>query len=78
MAHHLTNWMGDTGFLRRLTVEIRRHNPVGDTLYLNGEVTRIFSEDGAQYADIAQTAVNQDGELSVRAKGSVRLPTRAQ
>ncbi len=33
MSHHLTNWMGDGGFLRKLEVKIRRHNPVGDTLY---------------------------------------------
>lgn len=78
MAHQLTNWMGDAGFLRHLSVQIRRHNPVGDTLYINGEVTRVFADDGAHYAEITQTAVNQDGELSVRATGTVRLPSRAQ
>jgi hypothetical protein len=78
MSHQLTNWMGDAGFLRHLSVEIRRHNPVGDTLYINGEVTRVFAEDGAHYAEIAQTATNQDGELSVRAKGIVRLPSRSK
>jgi acyl dehydratase len=78
MSHHLTNWMGDAGFLRHLSVEIRRHNPVGDTLYITGEVTRIFQEDGAHYAEITQTAVNQDGELSVRSKGIVRLPSRSR
>ena len=77
MSHQLTNWMGDAGFLRHLSVEIRRHNPVGDTLYINGEVTRVFSEDGAHYAEVTQTATNQDGELSVRAKGVVRLPSRS-
>ena len=61
-----------------LAVEIRRHNPVGDTLYINGEVTRVFAEDGAHYAEIAQTATNQDGELSVRAKAVVRLPSRSK
>ncbi len=76
MSHHLTNWMGDAGFLRRLKVEIRRHNPVGDTLHINGEVTRIFVEDGAHHAEITQTATQQDGELSVRARGIVRLPSR--
>jgi len=77
MSHHLTNWMGDTGFLRYVSVQIRRHNPVGDTLYINGEVTRIFQEDGSHYAEITQTAVNQDEELSVRSKGVVRLPSRS-
>jgi len=68
--------MGDEGFLRHLEVKIRRHNPVGDTLYINGEVTRVFEEDGAHYATIAQQATNQDGELSVIATGAVRLPSR--
>ena len=78
MSHHLTNWMGDGGFLRRLEVKIRRHNPVGDTLYIKGEVTRKFEEGGAYFAEIAQNATNQDGELSVLATGVVRLPSRAR
>jgi acyl dehydratase len=77
MSHHLTNWMGDGGFLRKLEVKIRRHNPVGDTLYINGEVTRTFAEAGAHYAEVAQRAINQDGELSVLATGIIRLPSRA-
>jgi acyl dehydratase len=76
MSHHLTNWMGDDGFLRHLEVKIRRHNPVGDTLYINGEVTRTFRDGDAHYAEIAQEAVNQDGELSVKSSGKVCLPSR--
>ncbi|HTY53901.1 MAG TPA: MaoC family dehydratase N-terminal domain-containing protein [Candidatus Binataceae bacterium] len=76
MSHHLTNWMGDSGFLRSLSVKIRRHNPVGDTIFIDGEVTRIFEENGAHYAEITQKAVNQDRELSVLATGVVRLPSR--
>jgi len=76
MSHQLTNWMGDDGFLRHLEVRIRRHNPVGDTLYINGEIARKFEQDGEHCVEVEQTAVNQDGELSVRAKGIVRLPSR--
>ena len=76
MAHHLTNWIGDDGFLRHLRVEIRRHNPVGDTLYIDGEVSRSFAENDAHYVEIKQKAVNQGGELSVLATGIVRLPSR--
>jgi acyl dehydratase len=78
MSHHLTNWMGDAGFLKKLEVKIRRHNPVGDTLFINGEVKRTFAEGDAHYAEIAQRAENQDGELSVLATGVIRLPTRAK
>jgi acyl dehydratase len=78
MSHQLTNWMGDSGFLRHLEVKIRRHNPVGDTLYISGEVTRTFEDGGAHHAEIAQRAVNQDGELSVLASATVRLPSRSR
>jgi acyl dehydratase len=76
MSHQLTNWMGDAGFLKHHRVEIRRHNPVGDTLYIDGEVTRRFEEDGVPYVEISQRATNQDQELSVNAKAVVRLPSR--
>jgi acyl dehydratase len=76
MSHQLTNWMGDAGFLKHHHVEIRRHNPVGDTLYIDGEVTRRFEEDDAHYVEISQRATNQDRELSVTAKAVLRLPSR--
>jgi len=40
-------------------------------------VRRTFAENGAHYAEIAQRAVNQDGELSVTASATVRLPSRS-
>jgi acyl dehydratase len=76
MTHHLTNWMGDDGFLRGSYVEIRRHNPVGDTLYIDGEVTRKFEDAGRSCVEITQNAVQQDGELSARGHGIVALPRR--
>ena len=77
MTHHLTNWMGDAGFLARSYCEIRRHNPEGDLLYITGEVTgKSENGDGLGRVEISQKAVNQDGELSVEANGAVRLPRR--
>ena len=76
MTHHLTNWMGDDGFLRDSYVEIRRHNPVGDALYIDGEVTRKFDSEGRSCVEITQRAVQQDGELSARGHGVVALPCR--
>jgi acyl dehydratase len=76
LTHHLTNWMGDEGTLRRATSKIRRHNPEGDTLFIDGRVTRKF-EDGRRLVEIKQEARNQDGELSVVGTGLVELPSRA-
>ncbi|MDH0739713.1 FAS1-like dehydratase domain-containing protein [Achromobacter spanius] len=76
LTHHLTNWMGDAGFLRKSMCKIRRHNPEGDMLFFKGRVTRKYVEDGRHLVEIEQEARNQDDELSVLGTGVVELPTR--
>ena len=76
LTHHLTNWMGDDGFLRRASCKIRRHNPEGDLLFIDGKVVRKFEQDGRHLVEIEQSAHNQDGELSVLGSGVVELPSR--
>ncbi|CAB3826449.1 FAS1-like dehydratase domain-containing protein [Achromobacter mucicolens] len=77
LTHHLTNWMGDAGFLRKSTCKIRRHNPEGDMLFFKGKIVRKYVEDGRHLVEIEQEARNQDDELSVLGSGVVELPTRA-
>jgi acyl dehydratase len=77
LTHHLTNWMGDEGFLRRAACKIRRHNPEGDLLFIDGKIVRKFEEDGRHLVEVEQSAHNQDGELSVLGTGTVELPSRA-
>jgi acyl dehydratase len=76
LTHHLTNWMGDDGFLRQASCKIRRHNPEGDMLTFTGKVVRKSIEDGHHLVAIEQQAHNQDGELSVVGSGVVELPSR--
>ena len=78
LTHHLTNWMGDDGFLVSSSSKIRRHNPEGDVLMFNGEVLRKFvDEQGRHCVELAQRAANQDGEESIIGTGVVALPVRA-
>jgi acyl dehydratase len=76
LTHHMTNWMGDDGFLRSATCKIRRHNPAGDMLFIKGKVKRKFVEDGRHLVEIEQEARNQDDELSVLGSGIVELRSR--
>jgi acyl dehydratase len=76
LTHHLTNWMGDDGFLRRSHCKIRRHNPEGDMLFITGKVARKFEQDGRFLVEIEQEGRNQDNELSVIGTGVVELPSR--
>lgn len=76
LTHHLTNWMSDDGFLRQSKAQIRRHNPVGDVIYINGVVTGKRQQNGENIIDIEQRAENQNGELSIFGAAQIRLPTR--
>ena len=76
LTHHLTNWMGDAGFLRKAHCKVRRHNPEGDLLFIKGKVKRKFVEDGRKLIEIEQEGHNQDDELSVVGSGIVELPAR--
>ena len=76
LTHHLTNWMGDDGFLQKAKCQVRRHNPEGDVILINGTVSRKFVEGGKHLVEIAQRAENQDGELSAMGSAVVELPHR--
>jgi acyl dehydratase len=76
MSHAVTNWIGDDGFLHKLYCEIRRHNPEGDTLYIDGAVTKKFEQDGKKYIELKLEAVNQDAERSAFATAVAELPSR--
>ena len=76
-SHLITNWIGDDGFLTALQTEIRRHNPEGDVIYLDGEVSGKQQKDGQHLVHFNLLAKNQRGELSARGTASARLPCRA-
>jgi acyl dehydratase len=77
LLHHLTDWIGDDGFIQNHECQIRRHNVVGEIVYINGEVTdRVDEPDGTVFV-ITQKATNQDGELSATGIGRVKLPDRS-
>jgi len=77
LMHHLTNWMGDDGMLRTANCKIRRHNPEGDMVFIDGVVKRKYMEGDQALVEIEQKAHNQDGELSALGTGVVQLPKRA-
>lgn len=76
LSHLITNWIGDDGRLHRLTSRIRRHNPEGDTLYINGRVTRKWEENGEKLVEFELRAENHDGELSIEGSAVAILPSR--
>ncbi len=77
LTHHLTNWMGDEGFLRHHATQIRHHNVVGDWIRIAGTVTgKSVDADGHHEVTIEQVARNQHGDVSAIGTGTVWLPSR--
>jgi acyl dehydratase len=76
LLHHLTDWIGDDGFVVNHRCQIRRHNVVGEIVHISGSVTDCVTDPSGIVFEISQTATNQDGELSASAVGWVRLPSR--
>ena len=76
LSHAITNWIGDNATLTHLYSEIRRHNPEGDLLTIEGKVVNKREEKGKFLVDFELEAKNQDGELSASGKATASMPSR--
>ncbi|WP_417621273.1 FAS1-like dehydratase domain-containing protein [Parasphingorhabdus sp.] len=76
LTHHVTNWIGDDGFLHKHKCQIRRHNPDGDVIFISGNVIRKFEENGKKYVEIQQRAETHRGELSALGTAVAELPSK--
>jgi acyl dehydratase len=77
VATLVTNWMGDSGFLKRIKTELRRFNTMGDTTWCKGKIVRKYKQDGFALIDIDVWAENQRGEKTVtNGAATVMLPSK--
>src|SRR3712207_9470988 len=72
-----THWMGDDGFLRRLSVQLPNPFIYGDVMRLGGTVSDRYTQHvrGQTYhaVELALSGVNQLGETVLRDRKSTRL-----
>lgn len=76
MATLVTNWMGDAAFLKRLRIEARRFNIMGDCTWLKGRVTKKYVKDRHALVDLEIWGENQRGEITTPGLATVVLPSR--
>ena len=76
----LTNWMGDLGFLRSMSLDLPNHFFYEDTLWLDGQVTKKFKENVGteEYnaVEVKMSGRNQLGDTLVDGNAVVYLPER--
>ncbi len=74
----LTDWMGDEGFLRKLSFELRRQQRPGDTMVCKGRVIGKYVRDGQGYVEIDVWAENEREGVTTPGKALLNLPLRAR
>ena len=76
----LTNWMGDQGFLRKLSLDMPNHFCYEDTMWLSGEVVKKYKEKvgtGEYHAvEVQLSGRNQLGQTLVDGTAVVYLPEK--
>ena len=73
MCRLVTNWMGDDGFMCKFSWRHIWRTPVGDTLIINGKITRKYVEKGEHLVDISTWCLNLRGSISDMARATVKL-----
>lgn len=75
-VHMITDWIGDAGFLHKLSATLLRPNLIGDTTWWRGTVESKEVIDGYHLVHIACVAVNQDDVTHAKAHATVVLPSK--
>jgi acyl dehydratase len=72
----VTNWMGDLGFLKALSIRLALPNIYGDATWCRGQVTRLYREGGQHLVQLAVWCENQRGQQTAYGRAMVALPSR--
>ena len=72
----MTDWIGETGILRRLACQYRGMDGPGKPLYCKGRVTRKYVEDGRHLVDCDIWLENSEGKTTTPGSATVELPSR--
>lgn len=72
----LTDWIGDDGHLAEADIDVVAPNLVGDTTYISGEITDLWTDQNA-FAAISITGRNQTGLVTTKGHAIVALPSTA-
>jgi len=77
LCNLFTNWIGDDGFLWKMSGDLRVFNQMGDITTFEGKVLKKYVEQGKCCIDIEAWAKNQRDEFSMPAHiSTVILPSR--
>jgi hypothetical protein len=73
LSELVTNWIGDNGWLWKLSAQFRRFNYIGDLTWVKGTVTSKAVQDGLHTVQLDIWCENQRGEISAPGSATVIL-----
>lgn len=76
-GHLMTDWIGDDGFLKKLKVQLRRPNYLGDLLWCKGKVINKEIKEGEYIVECELRGKNQRDEIVVLGWATAILPSKA-
>ena len=79
LTQTLLDWVGPTGWLKRVEYSNRRYAVIGETLWCKGEITNLYrGDDGQHYADVEVYVEKGEKQVTTPGTATVQLPTREQ
>jgi len=72
----MTDWIGDEGWLRKLSFRMTRMNMPGDLVTCKGKVTNKYVKDGVYYVECDVWVENQREGVTTPAQATVILPAK--
>lgn len=74
LGRMVTDWLGESGTLRRISVSYRGMDFPGDMLTCRGKITNSYAKDGENYIEFELWTENQRGERTTQGTAVVTLP----
>ena len=73
----ITDWIGESGTLKKLSVQYRGMDIPGEQITCTGKVLKKYSENGEYLVDCEIQLTNNKGERTTPGHATVALPTRS-
>jgi acyl dehydratase len=78
LSHLVTNWMGDAGFLKKLSARLTGLVCFGDTNWCRGKVARKWREGEERLVEVEVWCENQRHQITATGRAVVALPARQE
>ena len=73
----MTNWMGDTAWLKHCNAQYRNFVYLSDAIWFQGSVVKKYTDDDGEHCvDIETHGINQRGEDTITGTSTVILPSK--